>query len=126
MTFLQPVVELGPALNYIQAGFESPLARIYNHRMSTRADPGYVALIRENPDFTRLWISQLISQTGDWFNSVALFTLLLSLSGTGQAVSYVLILKLLPAFNQSNLELIALALPIHLGLWLGLRTREPS
>ena len=37
-----------------------------------------------------------------------------------------LLLKLLPAFNQSNLELIALALPIHLGLWLGLRTREPS
>ena len=68
--------------------------------MSTRADrtPGYVALIRENPDFTRLWISQLISQTGDWFNSVALFTLLLSLTGTGQAVGYVLILKLLPAF----------------------------
>ena len=37
-----------------------------------------------------------------------------------------LLLKLVPAFNQSNLELIALALPIHLGLWLGLRTREPS
>jgi hypothetical protein len=37
-----------------------------------------------------------------------------------------LLLKLLPAFNQSNLELIALALPIHLGLWAGLRTREPS
>src|SRR6185295_14124305 len=68
--------------------------------MSTHADrtPGYVSLLRENPDFTRLWISQVISQTGDWFNSVALFTLLLSLSGTGQAVSYVLILKLLPAF----------------------------
>ena len=37
-----------------------------------------------------------------------------------------LLLKLLPAFSQSNLELIALALPIHLGLWAGLRTREPS
>ena len=37
-----------------------------------------------------------------------------------------LLLKLLPAFHQSNLELIALALPVHLGLWLGLRTREPS
>ena len=37
-----------------------------------------------------------------------------------------LLLKLFPAFNQSNLELIALALPTHLGLWLELRTREPS
>jgi hypothetical protein len=37
-----------------------------------------------------------------------------------------LLLKLLPAFGQHNLELIALALPVHLGLWAGLRTREPS
>jgi hypothetical protein len=37
-----------------------------------------------------------------------------------------LLLKLVPAFNQSNLELIALALPAHAGLWAGLRTREPS
>jgi hypothetical protein len=36
-----------------------------------------------------------------------------------------LLLKLLPWFDQSNLELIALALPIHLGLWAGLRSREP-
>ena len=37
-----------------------------------------------------------------------------------------LLFKLLPWFDQHNLELIALALPIHLGLWAGLRTREPS
>ncbi|HJR34159.1 MAG TPA: hypothetical protein VJ817_04375, partial [Gemmatimonadales bacterium] len=37
-----------------------------------------------------------------------------------------LLLKLLPWFDQHNLELIALALPVHLGLWAGLRTREPS
>ena len=36
-----------------------------------------------------------------------------------------LLLKLLPAFGQHNLELIALALPVHAGLWLGLRSREP-
>ena len=37
-----------------------------------------------------------------------------------------LLLKLLPAFDQQNLELIALALPIHAGVWAGLRSREPS
>ena len=37
-----------------------------------------------------------------------------------------LLLKLLPGFNQQNLELIALALPIHAGLWAGLRSRGPS
>ena len=36
-----------------------------------------------------------------------------------------LVLKLLPAFDQSNFELIALAVPIHLGVWAGLRSREP-
>ena len=37
-----------------------------------------------------------------------------------------LLLKLLSAFHQSNLELISLALPIHTGVWLGLRNPSPS
>src|SRR5512143_1530340 len=59
---------------------------------------GYVELLRSNRNFRRLWIGRLISQTGDWFNSVALFTLLLSLTGSGEAVGYILIIKLLPSF----------------------------
>ncbi len=43
-------------------------------------------------------MAQLISLTGDWFNTVALFTLLLNLTGSGEAVAFVLILKLLPTF----------------------------
>ena len=37
-----------------------------------------------------------------------------------------LVLKLLPMFDQRNLELIVLALPIHAGVWAGLRSPEPS
>lgn len=59
---------------------------------------GYVQLLRNNQNFRRLFVGQLVSQTGDWFNSVALFTLLLSLTGSGEAVAYILIIKLLPAF----------------------------
>ncbi len=59
---------------------------------------GYIQLLRSNHDFRRLFIGQLVSQTGDWFNSVALFTLLLSLTGSGEAVGYILIIKLLPSF----------------------------
>jgi predicted MFS family arabinose efflux permease len=59
---------------------------------------GYIQLLRSNHDFRNLFIGQLISQTGDWFNSVALFTLLLSLTGSGEAVGYILIIKLLPSF----------------------------
>lgn len=59
---------------------------------------GYLELLRINHNFRRLFIGQLVSQTGDWFNSVALFTLLLRLSGSGEAVGYILIIKLLPSF----------------------------
>jgi len=58
----------------------------------------YVELLRGNHDFRRLFIGQLVSQTGDWFNSVAIFTLLLSLTGSGEAVGFILIIKLLPSF----------------------------
>jgi hypothetical protein len=37
-----------------------------------------------------------------------------------------LVIKLVPGFHQSNLELIALALPVHAGVWLGLRSPAPS
>ncbi|HKA16879.1 MAG TPA: MFS transporter [Blastocatellia bacterium] len=69
----------------------------YNVRMAGRS-VGYIELLRRNHDFRNLFVGQLISQTGDWFNSVALFTLLLSLTGFGETVGYVLIIKLLPAF----------------------------
>jgi len=59
---------------------------------------GYIQLLRGNRDFRNLFFGQLVSQTGDWFNSVALFTLLLSLTGSGEAVAYILIIKLLPSF----------------------------
>ena len=59
---------------------------------------GYLELLRSNHDFRNLFVGQLVSQTGDWFNSVALFTLLLSLTGSGEAVGYIIIIKLLPSF----------------------------
>jgi len=59
---------------------------------------GYLELLGSNRNFRHLFIAQLISQTGDWFNSVALFTLLLQLTGSSEAVALVLIIKLLPTF----------------------------
>jgi predicted MFS family arabinose efflux permease len=64
----------------------------------TASEAGYLDLLRGNPAFRHLFVGQIVSQTGDWFNSVAIFTLLLSLTGSGEAVGYILILKLLPAF----------------------------
>lgn len=68
---------------------------------------GYFELLRSNRNFRRLFVGQLISQTGDWFNSVALFTLLLHLTGSSEAVGLVLIIKLLPTFFAGPLAGVA-------------------
>jgi len=58
----------------------------------------YWALIKGNRDFRNLWLGQLVSNLGDWFNTLALYSLIFQLSGTGEAVAGVLIAKLLPNF----------------------------
>jgi len=39
-----------------------------------------------------------VSQTGDWFNVVALFSLLLELTGKGEAVALALLTRFVPMF----------------------------
>lgn len=63
-----------------------------------KGSTGYAELLGGNREFRKLWTGQLISQTGDWFNNVALFTLMLSLTGKSESVGYILIIKLLPTF----------------------------
>src|SRR5262249_36082706 len=58
---------------------------------------GYVALLRNNKAFRRLWYGQVVSQLGDWFDSIALFALLLRLTGSGQAVGALIVAQFLPA-----------------------------
>jgi MFS family permease len=43
-----------------------------------------------------LYIGQTISQLGDWFNSVAVFALLLDLTGSATAVAWMMIVQFLP------------------------------
>jgi len=42
----------------------------------------YVQLIRENRDFRKLWIAAVISMLGEWFNTIALFFLILEYTGS--------------------------------------------
>jgi MFS family permease len=58
---------------------------------------GYIALVRSNAQFRRLWYGQIISQFGDWFDNVALFTLIPNLSeGSGIALGGLLVAEFLP------------------------------
>jgi MFS family permease len=59
--------------------------------------PGYIRLLRENKDFSRLWLAQVVSLLGDWFNTVALSALVSEYSnGSGLAISGLLIARFLP------------------------------
>jgi MFS family permease len=56
----------------------------------------YVSLLRTNRNFRLLFIGQTISQLGDWFNAVAVFALLLDLTGSATAVAWMMIVQFLP------------------------------
>ncbi len=58
---------------------------------------GYAELLRGNRDFRLLWLGQVVSQLGDWFNTIALFTLVLDLTGSARAVGLVLVARFLPS-----------------------------
>ena len=56
----------------------------------------YFTLLRTNRNFRLLFIGQTISQLGDWFNAVAVFALLLDLTGSATAVAWMMIVQILP------------------------------
>lgn len=61
-------------------------------------DVGYAQLLRRNPGFTRLWIGQLVSNLGDWFNTVAVLALVYDLTHSGLSTGLIIIASTLPAF----------------------------
>src|SRR5437762_2431453 len=61
-----------------------------------RALNPYLSILRRNRNFRLLYIGQTISQLGDWFNAVAIFALLLDLTGSATAVSWMMIVQFLP------------------------------
>ena len=56
----------------------------------------YISLLRHNRNFRLLYIGQTISQLGDWFNAVAVYALLLDLTGSATAVAWMMIVQFLP------------------------------
>src|SRR5436190_24011171 len=63
----------------------------------------YVSLLRSNRNFRLLYIGQTISQLGDWFNAVAVYALLLDLTGSATAVAWMMITQFLPVAIVSPL-----------------------
>lgn len=56
----------------------------------------YGRLLRRNRNFRRLWLAQVISETGDWFYMVALYAMLLEFTGRAGVLGLAFALQVLP------------------------------
>jgi len=69
--------------------------------MTTQPQPeqtvGYSALIRHNTEFRKLWMGQVVSNLGDWFNNVAVLGLVWQLTGSGVVASLVILANTVPS-----------------------------
>jgi len=64
--------------------------------MQTRNTVGYFRLLNQNSSFRNLWYGQVVSELGDWLNSIAIYALILKLSDSGMAMAGAMMAKLLP------------------------------
>jgi len=56
----------------------------------------YTRLVGANSNFRRLWLAQIVSEIGDWFYTLSIYTLLLQLTGRAGSVALALVLQVLP------------------------------
>ena len=59
---------------------------------------GYIELLRNNRSFRQLWLGQVVSQMGDWFDTIALYTIILNLTGSGRDIGLLLVARFVPSF----------------------------
>src|SRR5690349_11768273 len=65
---------------------------------NTPAQVGYIDLLRRNRSFRQLWLGQVVSQMGDWFDTIALYTIILKLTGSGRDVGLLMVARFVPSF----------------------------
>ena len=73
-------------------------------RLKTNRPAGYIELVRGNRGFRQLWLGQVVSQMGDWFDTIALYTIILNLTGSGRAIGLLLVARFVPSFVFGSLS----------------------
>ena len=63
----------------------------------------YITLLRKNRDYRYLWLGNVVSLLGDWFNLLASAELITNLTDTGVAISSLFLARFLPLFLVSPL-----------------------
>ena len=74
------------------------MSSISTNKPSNYKPIGYVDLLRSNRNFRQLWLGQVVSQMGDWFDTIALYTIILNLTGSGRDVGLLLVARFVPSF----------------------------
>jgi MFS family permease len=57
----------------------------------------FTDLLRHNRNFRNLWLGQVVSEIGDYFNNIAVLSLVMQTTGSGLAVSLVMLARAIPA-----------------------------
>jgi MFS family permease len=57
----------------------------------------FASLLRDNPNYRYTWMGQVVSEVGDHFNNIAVFSLALQMTGSGLVVTGVMISRAIPA-----------------------------
>ena len=58
---------------------------------------GFVQLLRKNSNYRYTWLGQVVSEIGDYFNNIAVFSLVMETTGSGLVVSGVMLSRAIPA-----------------------------
>jgi len=82
----------------------SKVADSISKRLETNRQAGYIELLRGNRSFRQVWLGQVVSQMGDWFDTIALYTIILNLTGSGRAVGLLLVARFVPSFLVGSLS----------------------
>src|SRR5438105_6221946 len=65
---------------------------------------GYLELLRGNRGFRFLWFGQVVSQMGDWFDTIAVYTIALTLTGSTRSVALIMVARFLPSVVMGPLS----------------------
>jgi len=78
-------------------------ARISKSRSPTTS-VGYGELLRSNRGFRYLWLGQVVSQMGDWFDTIAVYTIALRLTESSRSVALIMVARFLPSVVMGPLS----------------------
>ncbi|HEX3280628.1 MAG TPA: MFS transporter [Pyrinomonadaceae bacterium] len=80
------------------------MAKAASKSITTTKPAGYIELLRGNRNFRQLWLGQVVSQMGDWFDTIALYTIILNLTGSGRHIGLLMVARFVPSFVFGSLS----------------------